>query len=139
VRVKGIKRHRSKGRWYVYHRKTGTRIDAEFGTAAFFNELAALAAKDNPPSAIPGTLGMLFESYRESQDFTRLRDRTRKSYREMMDILQPLDAMPLVELTSPFSGCVGRSTSAFAPCRGARHVYRAPQGRHFGAQSRCDM
>lgn len=102
IRVKGIKRYRSKGHWYVYHRQTGKRIEAKFGTAAFFNELAVLDAKRNPPSALPGTLGMLFESYRASQDFTRLRDRTRKSYREMMDILQPLDPMPLVELTSPF-------------------------------------
>jgi hypothetical protein len=42
VCVKGIKRYRSKGRWYVYHRKTGERVEAEFGTAVFFNELATL-------------------------------------------------------------------------------------------------
>ena len=102
IRMRGIKRFKSKGKWYAYHRKTGTRLKAELGTGAFFAEVAALDAKQNPPSAIPGTLGMLFKSYRASQDFTRLRDRTRKSYREIMDILQPLDAMPLVELTSPF-------------------------------------
>ena len=41
VRVKGIKRYRDSehGRWYCYHRKSGTRIKAEFGTPAFFHEL----------------------------------------------------------------------------------------------------
>lgn len=53
VRVKGIKRYRSKGRWYVYHRKSGKRIDAEFGTGAFFNELATLERRMKREAALP--------------------------------------------------------------------------------------
>ena len=34
VRVKGVKRYRAKGRWYAYHRKSGTRLQAEFGTVS---------------------------------------------------------------------------------------------------------
>ena len=33
-RVRGVKRFRRKGRWYAYHRKTGTPIEAEYGTEA---------------------------------------------------------------------------------------------------------
>jgi len=42
VRVKGLKRYRVKGRWYAYHRKSGTRLKSEFGTAQFIAELASL-------------------------------------------------------------------------------------------------
>jgi hypothetical protein len=60
VRVKGIKHYQSKGRWYAYHRKTGTRFKAEFGTGEFFAELATLERKVKVAKAMPGTLGMLF-------------------------------------------------------------------------------
>jgi hypothetical protein len=42
VRLKGVKRYRVRGRWFAYHRKTGTRIKSEFGTGAFFAALAAI-------------------------------------------------------------------------------------------------
>ena len=45
VRVKGIKRYRVRGRWYAYHRRTKTPIKSEFGTGAFFAELAAIEQK----------------------------------------------------------------------------------------------
>ena len=61
VRVKGIKRYRhpETGRWYCYHRKSGTPISAEFGSAEFFSGLAALerAAKISEP--LPGSLGLV--------------------------------------------------------------------------------
>ena len=69
VRVKGVKRYRSKGRWYYYHRATGTRLNAEFGTGEFFAELAALERKVKREKAAPGTLGMLLASYRFSPIF----------------------------------------------------------------------
>lgn len=52
--------------------------------------------------ALPGTLGMLLASYRGSPAFVDLAASTRRSYHAMMDIVKPLEAMPLVELTSPF-------------------------------------
>ena len=42
VRIKGLKRYKSKGRWFVYHRKTGIRLREEFGTGAFMAELEAI-------------------------------------------------------------------------------------------------
>jgi hypothetical protein len=48
VRVKGLKRYRVKGKWFAYHRKTGIRIKAEFGTGEFFAELAALEGCSSP-------------------------------------------------------------------------------------------
>ena len=58
VRVKGVKRYRAKGRWYAYHRKTGVRLKAEFGTGEFFAELAALERRLKTQAALPGTLGL---------------------------------------------------------------------------------
>ena len=102
VQLKGVKRYRSKGRWYCYHRATGTRLKAEFGTGEFFAELASLECKVKRAKALPGTLGMLLNSYRASPAFTDLAESTRRGYLKMMDIVQPIHEMPLVELTSPF-------------------------------------
>ena len=66
VRVKGLKRYRVKGKWFAYHRKTGIRIKAEYGTGEFFAELAALERKLKTAEALPGTLGLLFSAYRAS-------------------------------------------------------------------------
>jgi integrase len=102
VRVKGIKRYCAKGRWYAYHRKTGTRLKSEFGTGEFFAELAALERKLRITKAQPGTLGMLFAAYRASLAFKDLAASTRDGYGRMMNLLRPLDAMPLVEVTPQF-------------------------------------
>jgi integrase len=101
-RVKGLKRYRAKGRWYAYHRKTGTRLKAEFGTAGFIAELAEIERKLNTTEALPGTLGLLFSSYRGSPTYADLAPATRQGYARMMNLLKPLDAMPLVELSSQF-------------------------------------
>ena len=42
IRVRGIKRVKSHGRWYYYHRKTGQRIKATPGTPAFLAEVERL-------------------------------------------------------------------------------------------------
>jgi integrase len=102
IRVKGIKRYYAKGRWYAYHRKTGTRLKSEFGTGEFFAELAPLERKLKIAKALPGTLGILFAAYRASLAFKDLASSTRDGYGRMMNLLQPLDAMPLVELTPQF-------------------------------------
>lgn len=78
------------------------RIKAEFGTAEFIAELAALERNLKRKSALPGTLGMLFSSYRASPTFAELAPATRRGYSRMMDLLKPLDEMPLVELSAQF-------------------------------------
>jgi integrase len=100
VRVKGIKKFRSKknGKIYCYHRATGRRIEAEFGTGAFFAELAlldALVTKVNPK---PGTLGGLFSEWRARPDADEHSPRYRADCAKVLDYLQPLELMPLTEL-----------------------------------------
>jgi integrase len=102
VRVKGVKRYRSKGRWYYYHRPTGTRLNSEFGTGEFFAELAVLERTVKREKAAPGTLGLLLASYRFSPAFEDLADSTKRGYLKMINVLRPLHEMPLVELTAPF-------------------------------------
>jgi integrase len=102
VRVKGVKRYRSKGRWYYYHRLTGTRLKAEFGTGEFFAELAALERRVKREKALPGTLGNLLSSYRESAVYQKLAPATRHGYARMMNLLKPIDEMPLTELSPQF-------------------------------------
>ncbi|UGY17996.1 tyrosine-type recombinase/integrase [Bradyrhizobium septentrionale] len=102
IRVKGLKRYRVKGRWYAYHRKSGVRLKSEFGTAEFIAELETLERKLRKAEALPGTMGKLFASYRASPAFTDLAITSRNGYSRMMNLLNPLDEMPLVELTPQF-------------------------------------
>lgn len=102
LRIKGLKRYRAKGRWYAYHRKTGIRLKAEFGTAEFIAELALIERKLKTAKALPGTLGSLLASYRNSPAFTDLAPASKDGYGRMMNLLKPLDAMPLVEISSQF-------------------------------------
>ena len=102
VRVKGIKRYRSRGHWYVYHRASGKRIEAEFGTPAFFSELASLECKASRQASLPGTLSTMLTSYRASPAFADLASSTQTEYGRMMNLLRPIADMPLIELTPPF-------------------------------------
>ena len=102
VRVKGIKRYRSRGRWYVYHRASGKRIEAEYGTPAFFVELAALDRSVLRQAALPGTLGQMLAAYRASPTFGDLASSTQTEYGRLMNLLRPIADMPLIELTPPF-------------------------------------
>ena len=102
VRVKGLKRYRAKGRWYAYHRKTGIRLKSEFGTGDFFTELAEIERKLKSEQTLPGTLGLLISAYRASPAYVNLAASTRRSYAQIMNLVKPLQNMPLVELTPPF-------------------------------------
>src|SRR4051812_4092506 len=102
IRIKGVKRYRSKGRVYAYHRSTGVRLKCEFGTGAFFAELAALEGKLKTQSPLPGTLGQLMASYRSSPAYADLATSTRDGYARRINLLKPLHDMPLVELTPQF-------------------------------------
>lgn len=101
VRVKGLKRYfePKTGKWYAYHRKSGRRIKAEFGTPEFFAELAAIDAETAGQEAKPGTLAALIESYRRSADFQSLKTRTKSDYQKVLEYLKPLGPSPLTELS----------------------------------------
>lgn len=117
VRVKGVKRYCVRGRWFTYHRKTGTRVRSEFGTGAFFAELAAIENKLKRDQALPGTLGLLFASYKASPTYADLAPATKAGYGRMMGVLQPLHEMPFVELTPQF---IAQMRDRLAETRGRR-------------------
>jgi integrase len=103
VRVHGIKKVRSKGRVYHYHRKTHTRIKAKPGTLDFIAEVRRL---DTVPelavvrSKQPGTLGALIVAYRQSPEFAGKADTTRERYQEVFDYLAGIEDVPLASLDS---------------------------------------
>jgi hypothetical protein len=119
VRVKVVKRYRVRDRWFAYHRKTGTRIKAEYGTGAFFAELAALERKLTTAEALPGSLGLLFSAYSASPRFAELAPATRHGYSRMINLVQPISDMPLVELTSQF---IAGLRDRIAAKHGQRHA-----------------
>lgn len=91
VRLKGIKKVTSKGRTYYYHRKTGKRLLAEAGSAAFYAEVQSLNKMQvKTTRSKPGTWGYLVEQYRQSPNFQNLADSTKKSYNEVFDYLSKI-------------------------------------------------
>jgi integrase len=122
VRVKGIKRYRhpKTGRWYCYHRKSGAPIMSEFGSAAFFAELAELERSSKTTEALPGSLGHVMRAYMRSAEWGSLRQKTRFSYERALEILKPLEGMPLHKITRPFVFAL-RDTKIL-PKRGAWHA-----------------
>jgi len=101
VRVKGIKRYfePKTGKWYAYHRKSGKRLKAEFGSPEFFAELEAINAEAKSQEAKPGTLAALIEAYRRSAGFQSLKTRTKSDYQKVLEYLKPLGPSPLSELS----------------------------------------
>jgi integrase len=101
IKVRGVKLYRSRGKLYAYHRRTGTRIRAAFGTAAFLAEVERLDGQQ-PPAPHPGTLGALIVAYRRSPEFLELAPRTRADYQKVFDYLRPLDGDALITITSAY-------------------------------------
>jgi integrase len=100
IRLTGLNRVRSKGKRYIYDRKTGERLPDE-GTPEFFDAYMRLRA--NPPDkALAGTLGGLIDAYRASPEFQGLSDRTRKDYDNVFDWLKANRSLPLDRLTSKY-------------------------------------
>lgn len=102
VRVRGVKRVRSKGRLYFYHRKTGEPIKAAPNTLAFAVEVERLnrMARPSPERQKErGTLGALIAAYRASPEYARLADRTRADYNKVFDYLASIDGMALIQLS----------------------------------------
>ncbi|MDX6807425.1 tyrosine-type recombinase/integrase [Terrihabitans rhizophilus] len=124
VRVKGIKRYREPktGKWYCYHRASGTRILAEFGTAAFFVELDKLNQKHAPKAAKDGTLAALIKAYRSSPAFQDLARRTQSDYQKVLDYLAIIDDTVLAEIDGPFVAELRDATYQLRKRRFANYV-----------------
>ncbi|KKB86444.1 hypothetical protein VW29_02470 [Devosia limi DSM 17137] len=102
--IPGIKRYfePKSGNWYSYHRKTGRRIEAEYGTADFVAEVARIneeVAKAATGNAKAGTLGALITMYRATA-MPLLATRTRTDYQKVFDYLKPMRDQPLAAFTS---------------------------------------
>jgi integrase len=97
--IKGLQRVRSKGRVYLYHRPTKTRLVSVEGSPEFFAELAAIAKK-KPGIAAAGTLGALIAAYKASSKFSTRAMRTKADYEKVFDYLKPLSGMPMDEFDS---------------------------------------
>jgi hypothetical protein len=76
-----------------------TRIKSDCGSAEFCVELARLDRAVIRAEALPGTLGFLIKDYRRSPFWSGLAHATRISYDRVFEVLKPLHAMPLVELS----------------------------------------
>jgi integrase len=100
-KVRGVKLYKSRGKLYAYHRRTGRRIRAPFGSAVFLAEVERLDGQ-KPADPNPGTLGALIAAYRQSPEFLELAPRTRGDYQKVFDYLLPLDGDPLVNITSAY-------------------------------------
>jgi integrase len=100
IRIKGIKKVRSKGRVYYYAWVGGPRIDAEPGTPKFlklYNE--AVASLRIAPKS---TLMSLIAEYRGSQFFQKKADKTRREYlRYLRTIEDKFGTMPSAALEDP--------------------------------------
>src|SRR5262245_24849660 len=106
VRVKGIKRYfePKSGQWYCYHRKTGKRIQEEFGSPEFFSRLSELngeAERKAEDSYKPGTLRALILDYKANDSFKDLAPRTKSDYEKVFTFLEPLWETRLVAFTAP--------------------------------------
>jgi integrase len=101
ILVRGVKVYRSRGKLYAYHRKTGKRIKAPIGSAAFLAEVERLDGQV-PPEPKAGTLGSLIVAYRRSPEFLELAPRTGADYQKVFDYLHPLEGDPLVSINSAY-------------------------------------
>jgi hypothetical protein len=104
VRVKGIKhyRHPKTGISYCYHRATGKRIGAEFGSPAFFEELAVIEKASKKATLTPGSLGLIIDEYKRSPDWAALKDATKISYEKVFAVLAPIRDMPVARMDRSF-------------------------------------
>lgn len=104
MRIKGIKevnlRRRGVAYRYFYHRATGSRIEAEFGTPAFALEVERLNQRAIETAPRDGSLNALITAYRSKPEFTGLAQRTQSDYQKVFDWLQPIVDMPLLEIST---------------------------------------
>lgn len=98
IRMTGVKRVRSKGRVYYYHRRTMTRLAGEPGSTVFMDALAIAERGSTAPPPAPGTLDALIAAYRAAPEFTGLAVRTRADYQKVFDYLKPLGPLALGEI-----------------------------------------
>ena len=120
-RVKGIKKYKDRhGKLRCYHRKTGTAIQAEFGTAAFYLEVEALDRKVKAQEPIPGSLGAAIKAYLAWDHFKGLAESTQAGYRRYLKFLDPMADMTLKSIDAPFLASLREHLAPTIPPGGFR-------------------
>jgi integrase len=99
MRLKGIKRVRSKGRIYHYDRVSGKRIEAEPNTQAFLDEVKALRGGEPDERHGDGSWGALVKAYLASPAFTELSPSTKGDYLKVIEFLKPSNREPVKAIT----------------------------------------
>lgn len=104
IPVPGLKRFFEKktGKIYCYHRKSGTRLKAEYGSAAFIAELQQIEKAWKAKASVKGTLGELIDRYRDTPEFTQRKPVTKRDYERVMAYLQKLRPMPISVIDREF-------------------------------------
>jgi integrase len=101
-RVKGLNKTYAKGKTYYYHRASGTRISAPFGTAEFYVEFNRIDKAWKGKASTGGTWGHLVEEYMKTPEYQRLKPRTKADYQKIFAYMEPLKGMPLSQLDRSF-------------------------------------
>lgn len=113
VTVKGLKRYTVKGEMYCYHRASGTRLMATFGTPEFFEEMRVAEEKSKGrPAALDGTLAAAIALYKTHHRWLDLAPRSKSDYEKVLVYLEPLSRMPLASIDRAF--IAGLRDKAFA-------------------------
>jgi integrase len=81
-------------RVYYYHRPTKTRLPDDPDSPEFADAIAAAVAADRSPQ---GTIGALIVEYRRTEQFRDMGKDTRAYYDRMLELLRPMEAMPIAE------------------------------------------
>lgn len=93
VRLAGVKRVRSKGHVYYYHRKSMKRLPGKSGSAEFMARLRDL--EERAEVAGPRTLGSLILAYKTAPEWTDLAPSSRGVYDLVFNRLRPNAGVPL--------------------------------------------
>jgi len=109
VELKGLHAPVSRGRRYVYHRKTGHRFKSPWGSWALVEEVRAFKASQTAMTTRPGTLGALITAYaggggaQPSPEWLSLKPRTRRDYEtRAIAILELWNDVALERFNAPF-------------------------------------
>ena len=86
MNVKHVRKVRSKGRVYYYHRKTSERLPEDIEERAA-RALEINAGLGKPTRPREGTLAAVATEYRKSPEYKSLRPKTQRDYLRYLDLL----------------------------------------------------
>lgn len=100
--IKGIKSYQIGDVWYHYDRKSGQKIKAQRGTAAFKLEVERLRGKPKAEDFY-GTLDGAMLLYDQDDRWKHLRDSTKADYRKVLMWLETIGNTALIDVNKPFA------------------------------------